>query len=107
MIFPLREGYYSHITFNDGAMIGVMRLLRDVATGEEPYDFLDQAVRDRAAAAIAKGLEAILKCQIVVDGKPTAWCAQHDEHDFKPAKAREPTSCRRSAGRRASASSST
>ncbi len=88
MIYPLQRGYYSHITFNDGAMIGVMQLLRDIAAGEDPYDFLDQSVRERAAAAIAKGLEVILKCQIVVDGKPTAWCAQHDENDFAPAKAR-------------------
>ena len=88
MIFPLQEGYYSHITFNDGAMIGVMRLLRDVAKGEEPFEFLDAATRERATAAIAKGLEVILKCQIVVDGTPTAWCAQHDELDFSPAKAR-------------------
>jgi PelA/Pel-15E family pectate lyase len=29
-----------------------------------------------------------LKCQIRVDGILTAWCAQHDEHDFSPAKAR-------------------
>ena len=27
--FPLREGYYSHITFNDGAMIHALTLLRD------------------------------------------------------------------------------
>jgi PelA/Pel-15E family pectate lyase len=88
MIYPLQDNYTRHITFNDGAMIGVMRLLRDVAAGEEPYDFLDQPLRDRAAAAIDKGLDAILKCQILVDGKPTAWCAQHDESDFSPAKAR-------------------
>ena len=31
MIYPLQDGYYSHITFNDNSMIGVMRLLRDVA----------------------------------------------------------------------------
>src|SRR5262249_55595307 len=27
--FPPHEGYYTHITFNDDAMIGVMELLRD------------------------------------------------------------------------------
>ncbi len=88
MIFPLQEGYYSHITFNDGAMIGVMRLLRDVAEGDGPFEFVETATRERCGAAIAKGLEVILKTQIVVDGTPTAWCAQHDEHDFSPAKAR-------------------
>jgi PelA/Pel-15E family pectate lyase len=88
MIYPLRRGYYSHITYNDGAMIGVMRLLREIAAGQPPYDFFDQTVRDRANAALAKGLDVILKTQVVVDGKPTVWCAQHDEHDFQPAKAR-------------------
>jgi PelA/Pel-15E family pectate lyase len=88
MIYPLQKGYYSHITFNDGAMVGVMRLLREVAEGREEFAFVEQRVRDRAQAAIDKGLDVILKCQIVVDGKPTGWCAQHDEHDFSPAKAR-------------------
>jgi PelA/Pel-15E family pectate lyase len=88
MIYPLQRGYYTHITFNDGAMIGVMTLLRDVAAGDEPFQFLDPALRERAAAALPKAIDVILKCQIIVDGKPTAWCAQHDEHDFTPAKAR-------------------
>ena len=35
MIYPLRKGYYSHITFNDGAMIGVMNVLRDVAQNRD------------------------------------------------------------------------
>ncbi|HYO25680.1 MAG TPA: pectate lyase [Lacipirellulaceae bacterium] len=88
MIYPLQRGYYSHITFNDGAMVGVMRLLRDVAQAKPPFQSADEELRRRAGAAVAKGLEAMLKCQIVVDGVPTAWCAQHDEHDFSPAKAR-------------------
>jgi PelA/Pel-15E family pectate lyase len=59
-----------------------------LTAGKEPFDFLDQQLRDRAAAALPKAVDVILKCQIVVDDKPTAWCAQHDEHDFTPAKAR-------------------
>jgi PelA/Pel-15E family pectate lyase len=87
-ISPLEDDYSRHITFNDNAMIGVMRLLRDVAKGKAPYQFLDQAIRDRAASAVARGVDVILKCQVVVDGKPTVWCAQHDERTFAPAKAR-------------------
>jgi PelA/Pel-15E family pectate lyase len=26
----------------------------------------------------------ILKCQVKVDGRRTAWCAQHDEQDYRP-----------------------
>jgi PelA/Pel-15E family pectate lyase len=34
--YPLKEGYDTHIAFNDGAMIGAMRVLRDVACGRPP-----------------------------------------------------------------------
>ena len=42
----------------------------------------------RAETAVLKGIECILKCQIVVDGRRTVWCAQHDEVTLKPAAAR-------------------
>lgn len=88
MIFPKKRGYYEHITFNDGSMIGVMRVLRDVAAGTAEFSFTNEDLRKRSAVAVEKGVDVILKCQIVVDGKRTAWCAQHDEHDFRPQKAR-------------------
>lgn len=94
MIYPLRRGYYSHITFNDGAMIGVMQLLRDVIenkqtdNGAKIFGFVDSATRDRCQRAIDKGVELILATQVVVDGRPTVWCAQYDEHTLEPAPAR-------------------
>jgi pectinesterase len=33
-------------------------------------------------------VQRVLKCQIVVDGRPTAWCAQHDAKTFEPRPAR-------------------
>jgi PelA/Pel-15E family pectate lyase len=84
--FPLIEGYYSHITFNDDAMAGVMNLLMDIAA-QKP-EFVDAGRRSRAAAALKKGFACILRCQVMVDGKLTAWCAQHDEKTFAPAQAR-------------------
>ena len=86
--WPLRKGYYSHITFNDGAMIRVMQLLRDVADGEGPYGFVDQTRRKKAAEAVALGIDCILKCQVIVEGVPTVWCAQHDAETLAPAQAR-------------------
>jgi PelA/Pel-15E family pectate lyase len=86
--YPLREGYYSYITFNDGAMIGVMALLREIAQGREPYTFVDAVRKQAAAQAIDKGLEVILKTQITVNGQLTAWCAQHHPVTFLPQKAR-------------------
>jgi PelA/Pel-15E family pectate lyase len=86
--FPLREGYYSHITFNDDAMIGVMNLLRDIKKERGEFSFIDSERREKAGRAVTKGVECILKCQIKVNGVLTGWCAQHDERDFTPAKAR-------------------
>ncbi len=86
--YPEPEGYAKHITFNDGAMIGVMTVLRDIAEAKAPYEFVDEEIRTRAAAAVEKGIECIIGCQIVVDGTKTVWCAQHDEETLAPAKAR-------------------
>jgi hypothetical protein len=56
---------------------------------EKPdYLFVDEARRERAQHAVQKGVEVILKTQVVVDGKKTVWCAQHDEVTFAPAPAR-------------------
>jgi len=92
--YPTRKGYYTHITFNDGAMINVMRLLRDVAREKAPYGFVDAARRASAAKAVERGVECILKTQVLVEGKRTAWAAQYDEVTLEPAAARrfEPVS---------------
>ena len=86
--YPLKPGYYTHITYNDNAMIGVMRLLRDASRGVAPYGFVDAARRERARAAVERGLRVILDSQVVVNGRRTAWPAQVDEVDLSPVKAR-------------------
>jgi PelA/Pel-15E family pectate lyase len=87
--YPHRTGYYQHITFNDGAMIGVMKLLRDVSQKKHEYSFVDQVRREKAAIAVQKGIDCILKTQLIVDGQRTVWCAQYDEVTLKPAAARK------------------
>jgi pectate lyase len=80
---PPPTSYHRHVTFNDDAMVRLMVFLREVATLDR-YRFVGDARRADARAAFDRGVGCILKCQIVVDGKPTAWCAQHDEKDFSP-----------------------
>jgi len=87
--YPNLTGYYKHITYNDDAMIGVMKLLRDVVAKKPDYLFVDEQRRLKAATAVEKGIECILKTQVVVDGKRTVWCAQHDEVSLAPANARK------------------
>lgn len=86
--YPLREGYYSRITYNDDAMVNVLRLLRDVASGTGPYAFTDGALRPLADAAVQRGIDVILRTQIRQEGTRTAWCAQYDETTLAPAWAR-------------------
>ncbi len=92
--FPLRDGYYRRITFNDQAMVRTLEVLDDVAAGRSPFGWTEAAVRTRAADAVRRGVECILRCQIVTAGVRTAWGAQHDEVTFAPAAARafEPVS---------------
>jgi len=87
--YPNLSGYYKHITFNDGAMIGVMKLMRDVASAKRSYTFVGEARRASAAKAVEKGIDCILKTQVVIKGRRTVWCAQHDEVTFAPAPARK------------------
>lgn len=87
--YPLRGNeYYSRITYNDGAMIRALQVLRDVAAGQAPYSFVDTERRARALDAVKRGLDCILKTQIVEASKLTVWCAQHDEKTLAPAWAR-------------------
>lgn len=90
---PPSKQYHRHITFNDGAMVRLMQFLREVATHPR-YAFVDVARRQSCQAAFDRGLQCILKCQIQVNGKLTAWCAQHDEKDYspRPGRAFEPAS---------------
>jgi pectate lyase len=81
--WPPDDKYHRYITFNDNAMVRLMELLREVAVSDR-YAFVDAGRRKAARAAFDRGVACILKCQIKVDGKLTAWCAQHDEKDYSP-----------------------
>jgi PelA/Pel-15E family pectate lyase len=85
--FPVSKGYDRHITFNDECMVNIMNFVRDVGR-DAKFDFVDAERKAKARAEFEKGVDCILKCQARIDGKLTAWCAQHDEVDFSPAKAR-------------------
>ncbi len=86
--YPLPKGYYTHITYNDDAMVNVLKLMRDAAKGKAPFTYLPDSVRAKAKAALDKGVSCILRTQVVQDGRKTVWCAQHDENTLQPANAR-------------------
>jgi PelA/Pel-15E family pectate lyase len=84
---PPKNQYHRHITFNDDSMVRLMNLLREVAA-DGRYDFVQVSERLAAQRAFDRGVDCILKSQIKVNGKLTAWCAQHDEVDLSPRPAR-------------------
>lgn len=87
--FPCRKkGYYVHVTYNDGAMIGVLEVLRNVGEGKLLAEMTDDELREKCRRSLAKGIDCILKSQIRFEGKPALWCAQHDKDSLQPVKAR-------------------
>ena len=91
--YPPDKSYHRYITFNDGAMARLLFFVKEV-NDTDHFAFLDTGRRDALRAAFDRGVDCILKCQIKVDGKLTAWCAQHDEKDYRPREGRafEPVS---------------
>jgi PelA/Pel-15E family pectate lyase len=81
--YPPDQSYHRRITFNDGAMVRLMQLLRELYS-DPRFSFLDSSRKQGAQAAFDQGITCILKCQIRVSGQLTAWCAQHDEKDYAP-----------------------
>ncbi|MEA5128481.1 MAG: pectate lyase [Proteiniphilum sp.] len=82
--------YSMHITYNDDAMVNVMTFLKEIFTGNEEFVALrlDEASKEKAKIAFDKGVECILKTQIVVDNQSTVWCAQHHFETLAPVNAR-------------------
>lgn len=86
--FPLEKGYSRYITFNDGGYMGIMELLEKIISGDPNFAFLDSKTKSKVSEAYQKGIDCILKMQIVDQGKLTAWCQQHDDVTLLPAWAR-------------------
>lgn len=100
-----KEDYSAQITFNDNAMVNVLKLLRDVANDSARFHNMtvDKKMKKKCQAAYENGLRCIVNCQIHVDasgqvlpfdsplwrgGQPTVWCQQHDKVAFVPVQAR-------------------
>ena len=86
--YPRPTDFHAYITFNDYVMIGCLHVLEDAAAPAPQFTWLDADRRERARAAVRRGVECILKCQIRVDGELTGWCQQHDQQTFEARPAR-------------------
>ncbi|TQR98593.1 pectate lyase [Paenibacillus ottowii] len=89
-VYPKRGNYSDAATYNDDAMVRVMVLADDIVNKRQPFDsdILDNTYRSRLQQALNKGVQYTLKAQIVNNGTPTIWGAQHDPFTYESVPAR-------------------
>jgi PelA/Pel-15E family pectate lyase len=87
-VWPLEGGYHDAITINDDAMTHAVEILHDVATGAPDYAFVPRDLVQRAGPAAERGIDCLLKLQIVENGVKTAWAQQYDPLTLEPTSAR-------------------
>ncbi|MFS1512070.1 pectate lyase [Chengkuizengella sp. SCS-71B] len=82
--------YSNDVTFNDDAMVNVLELFDDILNEQYPFDtgIVDEEVKMQLQSSLDAAIDYILKSQIEVGGKLTAWCAQHDPFTYEPTGAR-------------------
>lgn len=87
--YPDSALYRSQITYNDDAMINVMNVLQDIIESKNDLEVIDRSYLPKITDAVQRGIHCILRTQLSVDGKLTAWCAQYNKKTFEPEMARK------------------
>jgi pectinesterase len=87
--YPLKKGYYTHITYNDDSMVNILNVLEEIKDKTDYFSIKasDETIK-KIDLAFSKGIDCIIKTQYKQNGVLTTWCAQHDENTLLPAKAR-------------------
>ena len=89
-MYPKRGNYSDMATYNDNAMVRVMVLVKDILDKKAPFDsdIASAANLTSLKTSLDSSVQFALKAQIVNNGTPTVWCAQHDPSTYKPVAAR-------------------
>jgi PelA/Pel-15E family pectate lyase len=85
-VYPLQGGYHDAVTFNDGATIRVVAVLRDLAADDGSP--IVSTTRSRAVEAQGRTTRCLVATQVVVNGHPTIWGQQHDPITLAPTSGR-------------------
>ncbi|KAA5827975.1 pectate lyase [Algibacter amylolyticus] len=87
--YPLRKGYYTHITYNDDSMVNILNVLKEIKDTTDYFSIKpSKNIINKSKIAFKKGIDCIIKTQYKQHGVLTSWCAQHDENTMLPTKAR-------------------
>ena len=76
------------ITYNDGVMTGIMRLLQAISEEAPQFHWVDDTLRSQAAEALDRAIAVTLAAQIMRNGVRTGWCQQHSHDTLLPLQAR-------------------
>lgn len=87
--YPNKSLYRAQVTYNDHAMINALLVMDHVARAQNGFESVDHIYRARAQKAVAKGIDCILKTQVIQHGHLSIWAAQYDEKTLTPAQARK------------------
>lgn len=86
--YPDSSLYRSQVTFNDNAIINVMRLLQKIVQSKDAFAAVEKKYVKPCNEAINRGIDCILKTQLLVNGKRTVWNQQYNKISLLPEKAR-------------------
>lgn len=92
--YPNKGLYRKQVTYNDNAMINALTVLYNVAEGKNGFDAVDSKFKEKSKIAVQKGIECIIKTQVLQKGVLSIWADQYNEITLQPEKARafEPVS---------------
>jgi PelA/Pel-15E family pectate lyase len=86
--YPDTSSYRKHITFNDGAMIGILKVLQKIIDKEQGYSIVENELYNTVSQSFQKGIECILNTQIKESDSLLVWCQQHNHITLRPENAR-------------------
>lgn len=86
--YPNSGLYRKQVTYNDNAMINALTVLYNVAEDKNDFDVVDSSLKEKAKLAVQKGIQCILKTQVLQEGIPSIWADQYNEVTLQPDKAR-------------------
>ncbi|MCS3868297.1 PelA/Pel-15E family pectate lyase [Chryseobacterium ginsenosidimutans] len=86
--YPNSGLYRKQVTYNDNAMINALTVLYNVAEGKNDFDVVDSKLKEKSKIAVQKGIDCILKTQVLQKGIPSIWGDQYNEITLQPDKAR-------------------
>lgn len=86
--YPNTGLYRKQVTYNDNAMINALTVLCNVAEGKNNFDAVDAKLREKSKDAVRRGIDCILKTQVLQKEVPAIWGDQYNEVTLQPDKAR-------------------